>query len=237
MSIGTPVDIGNAGTTVNSGTTLNVTTTASVPAGASIFIAVASSGAGLVSNVTDSASNTYGTASGGDKTIVSGTSTRGSLLTCHNATALNSGSTITVTLASAGSIAVEAFYVTGLAATSTLDQTASNTTTSTGGNAGTTGTTTQADEIAVAVFAIGNSGGAVTFTATAPFTALAGFGASTVQSIRQSRVEYQIVSAIGTFTPAATFGGNYLFCAVVGTYKAATKAPPPPRAPWRMIRR
>lgn len=213
MAIGTPTAIGQNSTSA-AASSLVLTTTAAVPAGAMIVLEIANhnSAAVVPSSVTDSAGNTYTLISAINSSAVSET-----LAYALNATALASGSTITITFPSTRNAAAAAYSVTGIATASAVDQQASNTTGSSATpSVGPTSATTQADELVIGLFGYSNSR---TFTPGSGYTALA-----TVEStgtVRGTTGEYKIVSATGTQTPDGTFSSSTSFAGLVVTFKAA----------------
>lgn len=213
MAIGTPTAIGQNSTSA-AASSLVLTTTAAVPAGAMIVLEIANhnSAAVVPSSVTDSAGNTYTLISAINSSAVSET-----LAYALNATALASGSTITITFPSTRNAAAAAYYVTGIATSGAVDQQASNTTGSSATpSVGPTSATTQADELVIGLFGYSNSR---TFTPGSGYTALA-----TVEStgtVRGTTGEYKIVSATGTQTPDGTFSSSTSFAGLVVTFKAA----------------
>jgi hypothetical protein len=139
--------IGNTGSTQSktAGTSLVVTTNAAVAAGDDILVTFATDPAGAVSSVSDSALNTYNqvvdvTNSGNVRTII---------LAAYNVTALSGGSTITINHASVTARSAVVSVFRGLADSAVLDQTKTATGTSAAVSSGSTGTTTQADELLI----------------------------------------------------------------------------------------
>lgn len=213
MAIGTPTAIGQNSTS-SAASSLAITTTAAVPAGAMIVLEIANHNSASVvpSSVTDSAGNTYTLISSINSSAVSET-----LAYALNATALASGSTITITFPSARNAAAAAYYVTGIATASAVDQQASNTTGSSATpSVGPTSATTQADELIIGLFGYSNSR---TFTPGSGYTALA-----TVEStgtVRGTTGEYKIVSATGAQTADGTFNSSATFAGLIVTFKGA----------------
>ena len=195
MAIGTPQKIGSNSTSA-AAATLTITTTVAVAAGEAILVAIANHNTAAVvpSSVTDSAGNTYTLITAPNSSAVSGT-----LAYAINATALASGQTITITFPSTRNAAAVASRVSGIATASAFDQSATNTTGSgTAASVGPTGTTTQADELVVGLFAYSNTH---TFTAGSGYT-----GLDTVEStttVRGVTTEYKIVAATGASSRAS----------------------------------
>lgn len=211
MAIGTPVTLGSA-TIGGTPTTLTLTTAAAVTAGDSIVVAIyIPSATTTLSSVTDSAGNTYAIDIQYKHT---GQPRRVCLASCHNATALASGGTITATMSAAtsGSKGISALTCSGLQTSSTLDKTASDEGSSTTWATGSTGTLTQADELAVG-FAASVSGTAS--TTTSPWVELEDF------SSQRNVLVYQVVSATTALNAGGTWG-NAVWVGVISTYKGAT---------------
>lgn len=164
-----------------------------------------------VSSVTDSRGNTWTVdvvGSAGPKVALASTG--------QNVAALQSGDTVTVNFSgSANQSAAIIDEFSGLdTSASRVDKTATGTATGTSRDAGTTATTTQADELVVGCF----GGGALETT----FTPGAGFTRFTTDFLNDAGTsvegEYQIVSATGAYQPTAT-GASFPTDGVVATYK------------------
>lgn len=222
MAIGTPVEIAGANSK-DAGTTLVITVPAGgVPAGASIFVLTGIALDSAITSIVDTAGNTYVE----DVTVLnSTTATRSAIRSVHNCLALAQNDTITITFATTANRAARAFYVTGLAATSVLDVTATGTGNSTALATG-TAARTYADEIV-----IGNMAhrGPVeeTFTAGAPaglqYTALVEDGTTGGGGAGNVTVnpEYSIVSVTGTDDADGTIGTARAFAVLLATYRGA----------------
>jgi hypothetical protein len=216
MSIGTPALIGSGASTGSDGS-LTFGVTAAVAAGSSVVIAVdlvrnASTGLGA----TDSKGNTYTV----NVTKFGTSDLLGAILSAHNVAALTTSDTITVTYPNAFyEKRVQAYSVTGLAASSTLDKTASNNANSSAWSSGSTGTLSQADEIA---FAFGVLGTTAASNPDAGWTELFDFSNT---SLNRLVFQYQIVSATTALNGGGSFaGGSVPWAGMIATYKAAAPA-------------
>lgn len=214
MAIGTPVTLGTATNGVGSTTTL--TTTAAVAAGdliiAVIYVPDATQS---LSTVTDTAGNTY--VIDVSKRHTTDTARYIAIASCLNAIAMAAGGTITWT--TTGSVSgikgVTAATVSGVAASSALDKTSTNDGSSTTWSTGSSGTLSQADEIAFGLaFSLQS---ATSNTPDAGWTELADFSP---QSGRRLVLEHQVVSATTALNAGGTVG-NAVWVGALATYKAA----------------
>jgi len=198
------------------GATANLTVTLSATAAStSLVIVRAVCGGGQnVSSVTDSRSNTWTV----DK--VGSTGPKCALCsTGQDVAALQSGDTVVVHFTgSAGQSAAIVDEFSGCDQSGTrVDQTATGTASGTSRNAGTTATTTQANELVVGVFAGGTA-------ETGAYTSGAGYSDFTTKFLVDTATtiegEFQAVSATGAYNPTAT-GASFATNGAVVTYKAA----------------
>ena len=213
MAIGTPADIGNNATTGTAALTLSITLASGVAAGALILVSIANhnSAAVVPDSVTDTAGNTYTLITAANASAVTAT-----LAYCVNASALSAGNTITVTFSSTRHIAMRAYSVSGIAASSAFDVSATQAAGSgTSASVGPTSTTTQADELVFASWAYQNSR---TFTPGTGYTA--GTKDETTSTIRGRVAEWKIVSATGAQTADGTWSASTTHAGVVATFKA-----------------
>lgn len=199
MALGTPYLVcgGNAG---GGSATLQVTVTQTTTAGDSISVWVTGN-SGTFTSVTDSAGNTYSA----EGTEASNGSLHGQWFVALNTAVLTSGTSwIELTLSgSAGSKGLSAVGCSGVAATGAVDQTPTPTTGSSASPSITSGTLSQASELALAGVVAGNGATSITwgnsFTAQDtehPASAQVGFcGSLTVSSTSP-------VTASGTITSA-----------------------------------
>lgn len=218
MPIGTPVTLGSAVTTGNP-STLTLTTAANIVTGDLVVVATGcrSNAQRSVASVSDG-TNTYTQAG----TINDGANVF-DIWYKENATAVLAGGTITATLNAAitgggnGGV-VQAYRVTGIAASSSLDKVATQAaTTSTPSVA--SGTLTQASELAV--------GAASQWAATPTYTESSGFTAvnsATSASLLSTDMSYQIVAATTTVTFAPSWSGSGQCLTLIATFKAAATA-------------
>jgi hypothetical protein len=232
VSLGAPVDIG--GNTASTNTfSIPITLTADVPQDARICVELYNSLASVPSGLgaIDTNGNTYAI----DDQVADGASQMLAVLSANATTPLHTGDTITVSWSNtAGStrVAVRAFYITGVATSSAVDQHSNANQAASLNLTGASVGTATADTIIIGVFGISLGAAATSgFAATAPFAQAAtesNVGAGTVN--RAVDAEYQIVSVTGTYTPTATIatGGGKAYLAITVAYKAAGGAPPPP---------
>ena len=221
----TPTSIGTAVTSTSTITTLAFTLNTSVAAGSTVIVSLLSRNetAGGVSAVDNASggSNTYHLDA--DVNTTSGDNCHTSILSTQVTHALASGNTITVTFPSSTQTAIQAYQDTGLAGSSTLDQTQKATGSSTTPSSGNTATTSQASELVFGAFTYHVQ---TTFTAgtNLPFTALATSQPS--GGTRSLSTEYADVSATGQYAATGTIGSSAEWAAAVATYKVAGGAAP-----------
>lgn len=209
MAIGTPTDLGR--NSAGSGTTLAITTAATASAGTLIVVFTGSSAdTDAATGVTDSASNSYtgATASTGN------TSSR--IFYCMNATQLASGGTITVTYGNSQAHYAVAVAVSGVATASALDQETGNNNFSSTGLTLTTGTLSQADEIAFAQMMAKSPG---TFTEASGFTTFTSVGGT-----NKLFPSYKTVAATTAISYAPSLSGAATISEVIATFKGAAAA-------------
>lgn len=217
--IGTPISIGSVVMSAATRSSATLTTTANIPAGSLVVIGFHApfSGAQTVSSVSDG-TNSYSSAVtnayDGSTQLVS------AIYYKENASAVSSGATITITF-SGSTIAqptvITAGYVTGTITSSSLDKTNSGTTSAgTAYASGSTGTLTQANEVAFGY--IGEYNASVTITE--------GSGFSTLNNPRQgggsnfnANQAYQIVSATTALNYQPSTSANTYGKALIATFK------------------
>lgn len=206
-----------------------ITLATPVAAGALLVVAVAADASGATQNLftaVDSKSNTYTQR----VSQIQGSTSQSAILTAQVTTALAAGDTITVTardLANTANVvknqlAVTAATITGAAATSPVDKTATNgsTTGTTSLSVGPTATTTQTDEIAVAAFAFSSS--SVTFTPSAGWTqAGATQTSSTGTGQRGIALVYKTLTATGAPVASGSLSAVSPYSAALATIKKA----------------
>lgn len=203
------------GTAGGGGATAVLTTTASAPAGGSIIVSVTLAGttAAMV-GVTDSAGNAYSI----DVEYRAGPRAHVALASCHGALALAAGGTITVTASEAVDKGMMALSVSGLATAAARDKTASNGGSGSGWATGSTGTLSQADELAVGT-AVSLS--EVQSTPAATWTEIADFLAGDEE--RRSTVVYKVLSATSAVEASGTWAADS-WAAAIATYGTAANA-------------
>ena len=215
MAIGTPADVGNNATTGTAVLSLSITLSAAIAAGSLILVSISNhnSAAVVPDSVTDTAGNTYTLITAANSNAVTAV-----LAYCVGASALASGDTITVTYASPRHIAMRAYSVSGIVASSAFDVSATQAAgTGTAASVGPTSTTSQADELVFATWAYQNSR---TFTAGSGYTA--GTADETTSTIRGRVAEWKIVAATGAQTADGTWNTSTTHAGVVATFKAQT---------------
>lgn len=201
----------------NAATTFAVTTVAAVNAGEHLVAFIDNEDA-LMTGVSDGVNGAW------SKILDLGTTTavQPNVWHFHNSGALSSGATITLSKAAAGNrpFAWVVFALTSIATSSAVDQQATNSGTGTSMPSGTTGTTTQADEIAVAFYALDDN---VAITPSVNYTEIgeAGVdgGASGTPHIQCS---YRVLSATGAQSETSTrAAGTVTFRSAIVTFKGA----------------
>jgi len=216
--IGTPVGIGNAGST-SSSTTLPIAVTSAVAANNTVIVTIVLWSYTGTMTVTDSGGNSY--ANDADITY-SATGERTLVFSGRVVTPLTTSSSITVGF---GGTSVQyknasAFSVSGLVLPSAKDQAATAVGTSLNPSAGPAPTTAQANELLVGAFGVDDGGGTAAFTAGANYAALPSNVTSAGLGIFP---EYQIVSATGGYSANETLSGTVTsWAAAIVTYKALT---------------
>src|SRR5262245_45205860 len=214
--------IGTPQSSTSTGTTLTITVPAAgVAAGNSVIVSLAFDPASGSVSCTDSQKNTYAV----DKDIPNGSGTSGVravILSAHNIIALASGNTITCTHPSAGARAMSANEFSGLASSSTKDQTSSGSGNSTSASSGSTPTTTQANELLLGTIGVEGKS-SETFTAGSGYTTIGRVGTNQGNVTANITVnpEYRIVSATGAYSATGTLGTSHNWAAAIVTYKAA----------------
>jgi hypothetical protein len=223
MAIGTPVSLGTQTTSGGSFNTNTITLTTSAAIVAAdlvvVDIQIANTSVLTVSSVSDG-TNTYSKAVAQDN---AGTDNH-EIWYVANAAAKATSSTITVTMSGSGDSSngatIEAFRVTGITATTPLDQTQKQSAT-TASPTVTTGTLSQAVEIAFGASWRGN--GTPTYTEASGFSNLV--NALTVGNGNgKASVAYQIVAATTALTYAPTWSTSGRCQTLIATFKGSTDA-------------
>lgn len=223
MAISNPVFIGSASTTAIV-SSLALTTTQNVPAGALIVVTAGALflASQTVTSVTDSAGNTYTHAVG-----TFANNMLGDMWYCQNALALASSSTITVnfsgsTLSTLYGTVVGAAYCTGVVAASAIDKTNHTEygTASTTPSSGSTGTLTQASEVAFGWVFGYTAGAQPTITEGAGFTNLFTYieGSGNQDA---GNFGYQVVNATTALNYQPTVSPAMLAASDIATFKGA----------------
>ena len=221
-AIGTPVAIGNNGSSGSSINSLSTTVTTAVAVNNTVIATVVlyTSNRTFTVTVADSAGNTYTN----NADITDSSSTRTLVFSAPVTTALTTSNSITVSFThSVQYINVSNFSVSGLLTASPVDKTSTSTGTSTSVSSGTTGTTTQASELLIGALGIDFSG-----NGTATLTPGSGYAALPANAISGSwgiYPEYEIVSSTGAYSATGTMSGNVNdWAAAIVTYKAAASS-------------
>lgn len=214
--------IGTIGTATATSTTASVpvTTTSAVSVGTTLVGTLAleaGSGALPTLTVSDTHGNTYTV----DKQIINATNISVSVFSCRVTTAINSGDTITLS-ASNGTrirwaITIQAYDD---ILNPRIDQTASAIGTTASPNAGTTATTTNANELIYAGFGW-TAGSNQTFTAGSGYTASTQVNASPGSANRSGISEWKYVTLTGTQNPTGTLSASSSWAGATVTYKSA----------------
>ncbi len=195
---------------------------ANVTSGNSIIVTLAwgAFGSGETAACSDSQGNSYTV---DREEYYSGSALYTVICSSHNVTALTATDTITVSFSSGTyGVAATVHEFSGLASSSTVDQTASANGSSSTPASGTTAVTTQADELLIG--AIGVSGPpSDSFTPGSGYISLTSIGFSDVWSAT-IRPEYKIVSTTGAYQADGVLGVSHGWGAAVATYKAAASA-------------
>lgn len=215
MAIGTPVELGTS-SSIASGTTTSITLGTTVSVGDLIILFFG--GYGVTTGTVTAADNATGSTNAYQSAIdrtnnaVAPANNRAVILICPVTTALIAGNVLTITHDSIPTRSMTAWKVSGLATSSTKDQSnsgvanASVTANCDSGNI----TTTQADELLVGLTYTRGSNSAWTtgtITPVSPWTG--GTQVSTTQgsglgSNTKLKPQYRIVSSIGTYKSEAT---------------------------------
>jgi hypothetical protein len=217
VSIGTPQGLGsnNAGPTV---TSLAITTTAAINSGDLVVVAIGYNNinGGAVSTVSDG-TNSYSKAVG-----TKNGNAGNEVWYKENATAVPSGSAITVTMQnSTNRLIIEAARVAGIVTSSSLDKTATGTTSAV------SGALSQADELVIGTFGGWN---VTAITEDAAFTNRYSIQQSTSQV--WENLAFKIVSATTSITYQPTITGDstaYVFA--VASFKGGTQSAVLPASP------
>lgn len=208
------------GKNTGNATTLVIAVAAAPAAGSMVILRIGFRGSATVtiSSVVDSKGNTWAidvqnNASGGHAALASTEQDIGTLTTSDTIT-------ITFSAAPANGAASIADEFSGLATTPT-DQTQSGTATTTARAGGTTGTTTQADELVVGCYA--GNGTETSFTKDAAYLDFTTkFLVAAIGTTAFVEGQYKIISTTGNQTAPATGGLSVASVGVIGTYKMAT---------------
>jgi len=197
----------------SAGTTLVATPSVGTTTGdllvATIRTRVTTAPAATVTGVTDSAGNTWVKAT----SVVSGSLSDGEVWYAANAT---SDTSVTATVSVSSAVAFTVIEVAGAAAATPLDQTATKSGSSTAPSVGPTSPTTQANEIVIA-----DIGWNTSLTVTGQS---AGYVTTQVEQSKVSsdnsgeQAAWQILSATGTPTYAATLSGSVAWTGVIATF-------------------
>lgn len=219
-SIATPISLGSTVLSAASRSSATHTTTANLPAGALAIVAVFApfSGTQTITSVSDG-TNTYSSAV--TNAYDGGTQLVAAIYYKENAVAVSSGATVTVNFSGstlAQPTVITTAYITGTISSSSLDKTNSGIASpGTAYASGTTGTLTQANEIAIGF--IGEYNASVTITEGSGFTTLnnprqgsaANYNANLAYEIvtSTSALNYQPSTSSSTYGKAliATFKG------------------------------
>jgi MYXO-CTERM domain-containing protein len=227
ISLVQPLGTGSTGNSL--GTSVTITTTGSVTAGDSIIVAVGTANDFTTISCSDSVNGTYNTdiennGDGFQQTAI---------CSKHNVQALSGGSSIMVSSTIATPIYASAFEFAGLAATSTLDGMASNTTANASPSVTLSAATSQANELLLG--AINTNGSIVTFmagtngtsnncanTSSPTYSALPSASASGGSNLVFP--EYCVVAATGAYQAAGTLSSSLSghWVALLATYREAS---------------
>jgi hypothetical protein len=195
--------------TTNNGTSVTITTTGAVTAGDSIIVAVGTIDGIATIGCSDATNGTYNVdVSGGGGNAVT------VICSVPSSQHLSSGTTITITSSGATAIYASAAEFSGLAASSTLDRTASNSGTGASMSVTLGAATSQSDELLIGAFNDLDSAGTTTAgtngtsnncanTSSTTYSALP--SASALSGAEVMSWEYCIVSASATYQAAATY--------------------------------
>src|ERR1044072_5209994 len=198
-------------------TSVVITLGSNIPAGCTIFVAMATAGNSVLTNIADSFGQTHWV--GGNGTA----SANGTVLLdwCWNASAMNAGNTITITPASGTfTCSAYAWYVTGLLATGSPVDTAQTTSGIGTAPSMTTGTLAQAAEYCVG--AIGVAGpSSETFTSDSNFALQSYRAGTTGGSDMTVDVDMRTVSSTSAVTYAPTLGTSEPYAGYLATFKVA----------------
>jgi len=186
---------------------------ANVTAGSSIFVCARINAVGKTITVTDTLGNTYAGSGGTAGDVTNNTAGfQTYLYSAHNSA--GGANTVTLAISGTGRIWMNIAEYSGLATSSTLDQTASATGASAAIDSGATATTTQASEL---VIGVGGSNVDNTFTLGTGFSNLNVAAAGT----NRVAMEGQVVSSTGTYNGTFTILTSTQWVGLVATYKGA----------------
>lgn len=188
----------------------NLTPSANTTQDNRLILAIKTSGGVAVTSVTDSASNTWTL----DRQSANTSGGRCCIASAHLSTALTTSSTVTVNVASSASLAVAAYEYSGVDSGSAPDTGAAASGSGTSAASGTTGTTAQANELAISVVASGSS-----------LAGLTGPSGYTVRDSGQTAnavdLAEKVLTATGTESTTWTIP-SVAWASCVETYKSAT---------------
>lgn len=188
-----------------------------IPAGHTLILFGAFEGSGGVMptvTVTDAAGNT----ATANAQQINSTTRQVFICALPITTQLNSGQNVTVAISPGRQEwVVNAFECSGLAS-SPADQTAVNAASSNPMSGGTTGTTTQAEEIVFGAFATGPG---VTITGSGSYTLAGAYLSGSGAGHHQVSLGYQVVHATGAYAAALSEGATGAYAGVTLTVKAA----------------
>lgn len=213
------VEIGTNAMTVAAANPTITVPAGGVPQGAMIVFAFVTDGTGAETGVSDTQGNSYFFA---NSVTFNTSGDRLRTYFGYAKTALVSGNTITLSIG-ATILQIQAFYITGQAwgeyneAKDSVELSKSNAATATAITASAIGPTKQADAIILGFFGYANTG---TFTPTSPWvqTGLTNKVSSNTFSLACC---YQIVTAVGTYTPTATLGTTSVYGAATVAIRAS----------------
>lgn len=195
------------------GTTWAMAVAAAPSAGNLVVLSVTCPGAETLASVADSQGNTWSV----DRTANNSTSETISVAsTVQDVGALTTADTVTLTFSASitkGTGALQEFS----GCTNAVDQTSSATSAGASVNAGTTASTTNANDLVWAAFAMGG-----TETSFTPGTGYSTPTTSFYSGGLSLAMEYQIASATGTFNPTGSIGTSHGSVGACVVYKAAT---------------
>lgn len=220
MALGVAARIGSVSSNDNTQQTLVVSLSPSIAIGDHVWVTIAADDALTGVGVTDGGGNTY-TQVGSS---VGTPGTHGVQSTMFQMHATATASSVTVDKGAAGNrpVNVQVFAETGVASSSALDGTPATAVFAAGTShaVGPTGSTTQADEVAILLHGLGDN---VTVTFDGNYTSLGSAGGdfSGANGIPKQYVGYRILSATGTQSATNTVSATAGAALILATFKAA----------------